>query len=263
MKGNSVADFDLMLDTDEVLQLFGPVDISDGSAIVSGVTGSVIRLFDSAKETKAKIRQTKLIAAGDTPDLTVDVNSIRGIRVGDAIEIDLDAGDVHSTIVNTPAPTGATVTLSAAVPSPAASGNLVRIVNLAPGATLLYVESGSAWRVGDNLQLHHLIDDSYHDAVVVQTAANEIEIDTAVIRIVLVDDQVRRKLGDDITMETAFGVPETPAKPKSKAWGFEGSKLEDHGDLREGMKGSADYILRAGAGLNLHLVRSFRVVGKE
>jgi len=254
--------FNLRLDTDEFLRVYGPVRTIDGTAIVSGVTGSLARLYDRDKDTVAAARATALTDGEPSAETAIVVDSIRGIDDGDAVEIDLDDGDVHRTIVNG-APSGFTVTLTVALPSAAAAGNALRVVVQTVGATLLYVASSANWLVGDDAQIHHITDDSYHAGIVVQTAANEIEIDTATIAALVPGDEVSRKLGGDITMETAFGTPETPPVPQSTAWGIQGDKSADHADLRVGQSVRVEYILDAGAGLRLHESARATIIGNE
>lgn len=75
-----------------------------------------------------KRTDTTLASDGAATDLTIEVASITGIASGDIIGIKLDTGYYHFTTVNG-LPAGTTVTLTAALPSAATTGNKV-VANL-------------------------------------------------------------------------------------------------------------------------------------
>ena len=72
-----------------------------------------------------RFAETYLTTAGATSDTTIQVASIADMATGDQILIGLDTGATHSTTING-APSGTTVTLTAALPSGAALGRAVK-----------------------------------------------------------------------------------------------------------------------------------------
>jgi len=72
----------------------------------------------------AILASTTVIVAGVVTDLTIEVLSITGFDDGDFIEIELDTGTQHQTIIDG-APSGSTITFIDALPSDVSIDNLV------------------------------------------------------------------------------------------------------------------------------------------
>lgn len=258
--------------TDTLIRYVGPTNTSTGAAIPSGGgVSATLRLFDAGKQGMFIVGTTRLrsdVAAAGTALQIPAFNAINWIEATDTIEVDMDNGLVHTSVVSglVPLTSYDTVNLVTPLSAAASAGSEIRLIRKGIGGTRIPAKAFlERWEIGDTLEIETNTVGTFDVVTVTQfrpTMPQELNLeatatpalDQEVFDVLTFSPsfsvavnahrKIRRKLGNDIAM-TQYGT----AVAGADDWGWEGLIPDTMTNLRPGMVLECEVRFNGGAGL--------------
>jgi hypothetical protein len=213
---------------DDLIELLGPMDNSDGT-VVSAITTCTATLYDDRKDTRIDQRVDRVAAEALAAAAQIQLDSTARFTTSDTVEIELDDGTIHQSAV-TSIDSATLMTLTSALPSVVSVGREIRRRVHPSSATVIEVVDGSIFELGDAVEVT-LDDGTLQETTVTQRHEQWITLAAGLSGAASAGRRIAAKLGADITM-TLFGTPAV----NDETWGYRGTKADDHAGLVEGQK---------------------------
>lgn len=219
-----------------LVELVAPLDESVSPlAPIVAITSCVARLYDAAGSF-VDAPSTPIVEEIDVGELELQVANALGFQVGATVEATQVDGKVHRTTIAAIA-SGATladpdsITLVAAPVAAIAPNEPLRQVSYLAGATVLFVRHPERFSIGDTVALR----DAAAARVTFTVSAigrRHLVLGAATAGVVNPLEGIERKLGADVVMA---GYNLANAALATDDWGYRGTVLHTHADLKPGI----------------------------
>ena len=258
--------------SDTLIRYVGPTNTSSGAAIPSGGgVSSTLRLFDTGREGMFIVGKTRLrtaVALGATALQVPSFRTLYFFEASDTIEVDLDDGTVHTSVLASIDPLMSYDTLNLGTPmaNAAAAANEIRLIRKGVAGTRFpAIAFKKPWEIGDTVEIETNTVGTFATSTVLQfreitpyelaaEATPTPALNQPLFYILIVAPafgaainayrKIRCKLGNDITM-TQYGT----AVAGADDWGWEGLIPDTLANLRPGQTLEAEVRFNGGAGL--------------